>query len=72
MQKVFKNSSQILSSNYNEKTKLLVVTFHSGGSYRYSDVPKDVADKWYNLPTEVSAGKWFNENIKGKYTTNRL
>lgn len=45
---------------YDEKTQTLTVHFHSGKSYRYSGVPKDLADG-------LSGGSYLRQHIIGKF-----
>lgn len=42
----------------------LEVKFHSGSTYRYSGVPADLHGEMMGAS---SAGKFLNENIKGRY-----
>ncbi len=60
------NSSMISEVEYNEPLKRLAVTFRKTGKvYRNSvDVPQSVYDGLLAAP---SAGKYYNEVIKGKY-----
>jgi hypothetical protein len=43
--------------------------FKNGSRYFYAGVPASVAKTLYAAP---SVGKFFNQNIKGKYPTTRL
>ena len=55
-------SSAIASLDYENGVTTCV--FHSGGSYTWNNIPKDVFDDWYN---SSSWGGYFHDNIKGKY-----
>jgi hypothetical protein len=72
MNKTFNNSSQIASSEYDEETLSLTVTFTSGSKYKYDDVPKALVEKFYNLPENESPGKFFNVHVKGLFTCNKI
>ena len=56
------NSSVLSSASYDDETKTLELTFSSGRSYTYSQVPPEVFE---NLASAPSAGKYFNDFIKG-------
>ena len=56
------NSSVIANANYCNKT--LYITFTSGGTYAYYNVPESVYNELVKAP---SPGKYFQEKIKGKY-----
>lgn len=58
------NSSQVTRVKYNEETKTLTVTFKTGKSYDYYEVPKDIFD---GLLAAESAGKYLNEFVKPVY-----
>ena len=59
-----KQSSNIQNLIYNDETETLKVTFTSGTTYEYFDVPEDVYEEFTNAE---SLGKFFHEFIKGKY-----
>lgn len=63
----FPNSSAIKNFMYDEKSKDLEVTFNSGGTYNYPNVPMDIINNW---TTSDSAGKYFHKFIK-PYSINR-
>lgn len=58
-------SGNIASAGYDEATKSLVVNFSKGGSYRYSNVPKD---EWVRFrstfQSEASSGSHLHKHIK--------
>lgn len=47
----------------------LLVKFNSGAIYEYKDVPEEVFDA---LLSAESVGKYFNKEIKGKFTFRKL
>ena len=54
-------SSNIKAVGYDKKEKELEVHFHSGGEYKYSDVP---ASLFHRLLKVKSPGKFFHKHIK--------
>ena len=60
------NSACVKSASYNEETEVLTITFTSGKSYDYYDVPAAVYE---GLITAPSAGQYFNQNIRA-YSVN--
>lgn len=60
-------SSNISSIGYDYGT--LHVKFHSGGLYRYVNVPPNI---YHNLMSASSHGTYYNEYIKGKYSESKL
>lgn len=58
------NSSQVTKVGYNEETKILTITFKTGKSYEYYDVPKDIFD---SMLTAESIGKYLNQFVKPFY-----
>jgi len=56
------NSSVLSSASYDDETKTLELTFSSGRSYTYSQVPPEVFE---NLVSAPSHGRYFNDFIKG-------
>jgi len=59
-------SSNILASKYDLKTKALTITFNYGGQYTYNDVP---LTDYTRFESESSQGVVFNSHIKNKYET---
>lgn len=57
-------SSMLKTIAYDDSKKELIVTFASGGTYKYEEVPKSVFNEMINAESE---GKYFLANIKGKY-----
>ena len=68
MEKIYEYTSEFESSNikefgYIEYYKILIVEFKSA-TYSYSKVPREIFD---NMKKAESKGRYFNENIKGRY-----
>ena len=57
-------SSNIAQIGYDEAKCILQISFHSGGTYKYFDVPNDVGGIFFNAD---SKGKYFHKNIKNIY-----
>ena len=57
-------SSNLKSASYNTESKILTITFNSGGIYEYYDVSWENFTKFRMSP---SHGKYFSSNINGKY-----
>lgn len=64
-----KKSSRILKMSYIKSKKLLTITFNSGATYEYYDVPTEVID---GITQAGSLGKYFDKNIKGIYNYRRV
>lgn len=63
--KSFEDSSVIKLGMWNPATEDLVVVFNTGSIWSYSKLPYAI---WWSLYSAESAGKYFNNNIRGKYT----
>ena len=57
----YPGSSAVSSSTYDEERQELVVTFKSGRSYTYRNVPPDVAN---DMATADSVGRFVNSELK--------
>ena len=57
-------SSMIRRIEYEEPTRELDITFTSGKTYTYVDVPKSVYQRFVRAP---SKGQFFNDYIKDQY-----
>lgn len=57
-------SSIIDEMSYNVNEKVLEVTFNTGRTYRYSDVPEDVVKE---LCKTDSVGSYFRANIRDTF-----
>ena len=58
------SSSDIASFGYDPTTETLEIEFHATGVYRYFSVPVEIFETLRNAP---SPGKFFRQNIKGKF-----
>ena len=65
----FIDSSAVKRLLYDAETKTARVTFPSGHSYEYYNIPEDIMYYW---SLADSLGKYFNANIKGQYSYARL
>jgi hypothetical protein len=63
------NSSDIASIGYDAVGETLEIEFKATGVYRYFSVPKAVAEEFQRTP---SPGKFFLQNIKGKYAWEKM
>jgi hypothetical protein len=63
------NSSDIASIGYDADSEILEIEFKATGVYRYFSVPKTVAEEFQRTP---SPGKFFLQNIKGKYAWEKV
>jgi len=59
------NSSNLMGYDYEPETRMLKITFMSGRTYIYEDVPQDVVD---GLASAISPGRYFNASIKDTYS----
>lgn len=55
--------------SYIKSKRLLTITFNSGATYEYYDVPTKVID---GITQADSLGKYFDKNIKGIYNYRRV
>jgi hypothetical protein len=62
-------SSNLKSSEYDTKTKELVVEFKNGVKYSYSEVPMDEFTK---MRMSESQGSYFSKNISKNYSFKKL
>ncbi len=62
-------SSNIDDAQYNDETRVLTITFKSGGQYEYSGVPREVFE---GLDTSLSPGSYFYRQIKDRFPTTRV
>jgi len=60
-------SSNIRNAGYDSESKTLEIEFISG-VYKYRDVPVEV---WNGLKGAPSKGRYFAQNIKGKFPCER-
>ena len=64
LEKTFTDSRTVSELRYNPDTKVLSITFVTGKTYDYSDVPERVVDQ---AMSAESIGSFVNNNIKGEY-----
>lgn len=57
-------SSLIKSVQWDDDSEQMLVTFNSGAEFVYKDVPYHI---YKNFEGATSAGKYFAQNIKGRY-----
>lgn len=62
-------SDMISECAYDEEAKEMHITFAKGGTYKYSDVPKEKFDALINAE---SMGKHFHTHIKGKHDHEKI
>ena len=62
-------STTISQHGYHPESQTMVVHFKNGNVYEYRGVPPEVYKAYQN---SESQGSFFAENIKGRYTTNKL
>jgi hypothetical protein len=63
------SSSMANAVGYDADTQILQVEFQSGAVYQYSGVEPDT---WEDLHETDSIGRFFNENIRGRYSSERI
>lgn len=59
-------STMIRALSYDPDTRELRVRFSGGGTYRYQDVPPEVAQNLIE-PPDGSHGRYFNDSIRDVY-----
>jgi hypothetical protein len=60
----FPGSTALQGATYDPTTETLTITFMSGSSYSYPNVPPDVVEQLAEAP---SAGSFWRNNIKDQY-----
>jgi hypothetical protein len=63
------DSSNLKGASYDTNTKKLNITFGSGFTYEYDEVPHE---EFAALNLSESQGKYFNKNIAKKYNYKKL
>ena len=63
------DSSNVDKIIYYTKQNALEIKFHSGGKYKYFDVPQEIVD---NLLEADSCGSYYHNHIKGKYQSKKI
>ena len=54
---------------YDSENEVLQIEFNSGAVYQFSEVDEDT---WEDLYTSEAVGRYFNQNIKGRYQSQRI
>lgn len=67
MRVLFK-STNISEAFYQSDTQVLELYFHSGHIYRYAGITQNIFQQLVRAP---STGKFYNEHIRGQYTSLR-
>lgn len=62
-------SSQLASRGYDAEKQILEIEFKGGGIYQYFDFPPE---KFKEFTEAESAGRYFGQNIRGKFTFKKL
>lgn len=65
---IYVTSDSLKAIKYDETQQRLFVEFNNGGVYTFKNVPLAV---WYAFASASSKGKFFIQNIKGRYTDDR-
>lgn len=63
------DSEMASAIGYNEEDQVLQIEFRSGSVYQYSDVQPEI---WESLQDADSTGRFFNSEIKGYYSSQRV
>lgn len=63
-EKTFTDSKTISTIKYEQKTKVLTITYTTQKTYDYAKVPEQI---WSGCLVAESIGKFVNEHIKGQY-----
>lgn len=64
-----KDSSAFTHHGYDPETRKLRLTFKSGGTHEYDDVP---IEKYAALTGAASLGKFFHSHVKDRYATRKV
>lgn len=59
-------SSVIKNVDYDGLTRILEISFYTGRTYHYHNVPKNI---YKSLVSAYSVGSFYNEHIKGVYAS---
>ncbi|MBD2297631.1 KTSC domain-containing protein [Nostoc sp. FACHB-190] len=63
------NSSMAIAVGYSDSDRILQVEFHNGAVYQYAEVEPET---WEDLHDADSVGEFFNQEIKGRYFSERV
>lgn len=70
---IIKSSSNISRLDYDEETRTLIVTFKNSGIYSHDDVPPEKFAEAAKINEDGnSIGRWYQANIRGRYTSTRM
>ena len=62
-------STDLSAIGYDAESQILEIEFIKGSVYQYSGVP---TSEYEGIMNADSKGRYFNANIKGRYTCNKL
>ncbi len=62
-------STMASAIGYDCGNQVLQIEFNNGAIYEYSDIDEDT---WEDLYTSDAVGRYINQNIKGKYLSQRI
>ena len=68
-QKTYSDSTNVKKIFYSYEQKIMQVTFTSGATYQYFDVPERT---WEAAVNASSIGGFINTNIKGKFKYSKV
>jgi len=68
-QKTFTDSTNVKQIRYSEESRIMQVTFTSGSTYQYFDVPPRT---WEAALLASSIGGFISTNIKGKFKYSKV
>lgn len=63
------SSSSVRSIGYHEDARALEVEFHSGGVYRYREVPREVFEQFHAAD---SRGRFLHDRVRDQYEYQRI
>ncbi|MEC7987762.1 MAG: KTSC domain-containing protein [Myxococcota bacterium] len=66
--RVLLNSTNLSEVLYHPSTRTMELYFHSGHIYRYIGIPASIFQDLISAP---SAGKFYNQHIRGQYSSLR-
>jgi hypothetical protein len=69
MKRTTVSSTNLASVGYDPISRVLEIAFHSGGVYRYSNVPESI---YQGLLRANSKGTYFNSYIKDRYSCHQI
>jgi hypothetical protein len=69
MDREYVDSEMIRSIGFDSSTSTLEVEFNSGAVWQYFDFPEP---NWYGFRNAESKGKYFNREIRNRYSESRV